>query len=332
MEFKDYYSTLGVHKSASADEIKRAYRKLARTHHPDVNPGDLAAERRFKEVNEANEVLGDPDKRKKYDELGSNWRMYEQAGAGGASPFAPGSPFTARWSTGGSGGFGTMSPDEAGDLFGGGSPFSDFFETFFSGGGPAGASRRPVSRRGRDTEHEITLTLEEAHDGTTRRLSLETSGRAKRVEVKIPPGVSDGSRVRVAGEGEPGLGDAPPGDLFLLVRQMSHRTFTRRGRDLYVDVTVPVTTAVLGGSVQVPRLRGTPLALKIPAATQSGRVFRLTGHGMPALENTRAGGNLYATVSVRVPDRLSASARRHYEALAALESQATEPAPEEETG
>ena len=319
MDFKDYYAALGVHKSASPAEIKRAYRKLARTHHPDVNSGDLAAERRFKEINEAHEVLGDPEKRRKYDELGANWRMYEQAGPGGGSPFAGGSPFSAQWSRGGRGGVHTMSPEEAEDLFGGASPFSDFFQQFFSGGAPGGASRGPVARRGRDIEQPITLTLEEAHDGTTRRLRLRTDGRTRRVEVKIPPGVRDGSRVRLVGKGEPGTGGAAAGDLFLRVRQTPHATFTRRGQDLHVGVAVPVTTAVLGGNVPVPRLCGTPLALKIPAATQSGQVFRLKGHGMPALGKTRTRGDLLATVSVRVPEQLTASQRQHYEALAALD-------------
>ena len=322
MEFKDYYAALGVKKNATAVGIKRAYRKLARTHHPDVNPGDLAAEHRFKEINEAYEVLGDPEKRRKYDELGANWRKYEQAGPGGASPFAGGSPFSAQWSTGGSGGFRTMSPDEAKDLFGGSSPFSDFFQEFFSGGGPGGTSRSPVARRGRDMEHPITLTLEEAYEGTTRRLSFETAERTRRVEVRIPPGVGDGSRVRVAGEGEAGTGGAASGDLFLRVRESAHATFTRRGQDLHVEVALPVTTAALGGRVQVRRLRGSELTLKIPAATQSGQVFRLKGHGMPALGETRADGDLYATASIRVPEQLTVSQRQHYEALAELETEA----------
>ena len=323
MEFKDYYAVLGVEKNASAAGIKRAYRKLARKHHPDMNPGDLAAERRFKEINEAHEVLGDPEKRRKYDELGANWRMYEQAGPGGASPVAGGSPFTAQWSTAGRGGSHTMSSEEAEDLFGGASPFSDFFQEFFSGGAQGGASGGPVARRGRDVEHPITLTLKEAYDGTTRRLSLRTGGRARTIEVKIPPGVRDRTRVRVAGEGEPGTRGAAAGDLFLRVRQTPHATFTRRSQDLHVDVAVPVTTAVLGGSVKVPRLCGTPLALKIPGATQGGQVFRLKGHGMPAIGKTGAGGDLYATVSVRVPEQVTVSQRRHYEALAALDMATT---------
>ena len=327
MDFKDYYAALGVPKSASPAEIKRAYRKLARTHHPDVNSGDLAAERRFKEINEAYEVLSDPAKRRKYDELGANWRMYEQAGPGGGSPFAAGSPFSGQWSRGGGSGGGgvhTISAEEAEDLFG----FSDFFQQFFSGGAAGG----PVSRRGRDIEQTITLTLEEAHDGTTRRLRLRTDGRTRRVEVKIPPGVRDGSRVRLVGKGEPGTGSATAGDLFLRVRQPPHATFTRRGQDLHVPVAVPVTTAVLGGDVPVPRLCGTPLSLKIPAATQSGQVFRLKGHGMPPLGKTRAGGDLFATVSVRVPEQLTASQRQHYEALLGLEPEPGAAAPDPDQG
>ena len=327
MDFKDYYAALGVPKSASPAEIKRAYRKLARTHHPDVNSGDLAAERRFKEINEAYEVLGDPAKRRKYDELGANWRMYEQAGPGGGSPFASRSPFSGQWSRGGGSGGGgvhTISAEEAEDLFG----FSDFFQQFFSGGARGG----PVSRRGRDIEQTITLTLEEAHDGTTRRLRLKTDGRTRRVEVKIPPGVRDGSRVRLVGKGEPGTGSATAGDLFLRVRQTPHATFTRRGQDLHVPVAVPVTTAVLGGDVPVPRLCGTPLSLKIPAATQSGQVFRLKGHGMPPLGKTRAGGDLFATVSVRVPEQLTASQRQHYEALLGLEPEPGAAAPDPDQG
>ena len=224
-----------------------------------------------------------------------------------------------------------MSPEELEDLFGGGGSFSDFFQQFFSGGAPGGGAGGGVARRGRDIEHPITLTLEEVHDGTVRRLSLKTEGRSRRVEVKIPAGVGDGARVRVAGKGEPGTLGASAGDLFLRVRQSPHPTFTRRGQDLYIDVAVPVTTAVLGGHVSVPRLGGTPLALKIPAATQSAQVFRLKGHGLPALGKTRVGGDLYATVSVRIPEQLTPSQRRHYEALVSLEAEpAVAPAHPEE--
>ena len=322
MDFKDYYEALGVQKSASQADIKRAFRKLARQHHPDVNPGDLAAERRFKEANEATEVLGDPETRRKYDELGANWRQYEQAGAQGGSPFGAGSPFGGTWSGGGGGGSRTMTPEEAAEIFGGGSPFSDFFNTFFTGDAGRGGARGPVARRGRDIEHPITLTLEEIADGTSRRLSLEASGSTANVEVKIPAGVSDGARVRVAGRGEPGTGGHPAGDLFLRVREAPHATFTRRGADLHIEVSIPVTVAVLGGRVSVPRLRDAPLTLKIPAGTQAAQVFRLKGHGLPVSGRSSRVGDLYATVGVRVPRSLNSEQRTHYEALSALEEDA----------
>jgi DnaJ-class molecular chaperone len=321
MEFKDYYSTLGVTKNSTEKEIKQAYRKLARKFHPDVNPGDKAAESRFKEINEAYEVLGDPEKRKKYDELGANWRMYEQAqqqpGGAGAWNF--------NFGGGGPAGFRTMTEEEMQDLFGGSDPFSDFFKTFFGGGATrAESGRRPRgrgrSRLGRDVEQEIELSLEEAQQGVTRRLSIKHDGHARTVDVRIPAGVSDGSRVRVAGEGEHGAGGAASGDLYLRVRLRPHPTFERKGRDLHTRVAVPVTTAVLGGEAEVPTLSGRPLRLKIPAGTQTQQVFRLRGHGMPAIGKPDDRGDLYATVEVQVPRNLSAEQRRHYEALAKLEA------------
>ena len=323
MDFKDYYSVLGVPKTASEKEIKQAFRKLARKFHPDVNPGDKTAEARFKEINEANEVLSDPQKRKKYDELGANWRMYEQAqrsGGGAGSPFG-------QWSTspggGAGGGFRSMTEDEVSDMFGGeDSPFSDFFKTFFGGGG--GSSTRTRARaarpsKGRDVEHEIELDLEDALRGTVQRLGINQEGQHRTVEVRIPPGVTDGSRVRVAGEGERGTGSAGSGDLYLRVRLRPHARFERKGRDLYAKVPLPVTTAVLGGEVEVPTLVGKTLRLKVPPSTQSGQVFRLRGHGLPTTAKDGQPGELYATVEIAVPQSLSPEERQHYEALAALE-------------
>ena len=325
MEFKDYYSTLGVAKTASEKEIKQAFRKLARKYHPDVNPGDKSAEAKFKEVNEAYEVLGDPAKRKKYDELGANWRMYEQAGAAGGA----GSPFGSQWNVnvGGApgGGYRTMSQEEMEEMFGDASPFSDFFTTFFGGGGggfESAGSRarggRARQRAGRDVEHELELTLEDAYHGTTRRLAMKHDGQARTVDVRIPAGVGDGSRVRVSGEGEHGVGGAAAGDLYLRIRLAPHPVFERKGRDLYVKVPLPVTTAVLGGEADVQTLAGRPARLRIPPLTQNGQVFRLKGFGMPTVGKANEKGDLYGRADVQLPTQLSAEERAHYEALAKL--------------
>jgi DnaJ-class molecular chaperone len=345
MDFKDYYSTLGVAKTATDKEIKQAFRKLARKHHPDVNPGDKSAENKFKELNEAYEVLGDPEKRKKYDELGANWRMYEQAGRGGGAPFEGAGPSGSSWNVhfGGGGpqggGFRTMTPEEMREMFGTEDPFSDFFHTFFgraAGDAEAGetgrarSGRRRVPQSGRDFEQEIELGLEDAYRGTTRRLAISHDGQHRTVDVRIPAGVVDGSRVRIAGEGELGTGGGRSGDLYLRVRLAPHPTFERKGRDLYTRVRVPLTTAVLGGEAEVPALGGKPLRLKIPPTTQNGQLFRLKGHGMPAVgKSTGAGnagkpgggdhGDLYATVEVQLPQSLTPEQRRHFEALKNLD-------------
>ena len=341
MEFKDYYSTLGVAKTATEKEIKTAYRKLARKHHPDVNPGNKAAESTFKAINEAYEVLGDPDKRRKYDELGANWRMYEQAGPGSAA--GSGSPGGRAWNVpfggaAGGGGFRTMTDEQMREMFGDGDPFSDFFHTFF-GGAAAGEDASPrtrggrgrVARKGRDVEHEITLDLEDAYHGAMRRLSMTHGGEARTVDVRIPAGVGDGSRVRVAGEGEHGSGGAQGGDLYLRIRVTPHPTFERKGKDLSTHVAVPLTTAVLGGEAEITTLGGRPLRLKIPPTTQNGQVLRLKGHGMPAVgkKGDMAGGDagdLYATVDVELPRQLTPEQREHFEALQRLETAAATPA------
>jgi DnaJ-class molecular chaperone len=323
VDFKDYYSTLGVAKSASEKEIKQAFRKLARKHHPDVNPGDKVAESKFKEINEAYEVLGDPDKRKKYDELGANWRMYEQQARSGGQPFGGG------WSPGPGGGaragYRTMTPEEMEDLFGDSNPFSDFFTTFFGGEafGDATGAREPRGARarrrpGRDVENEIELGLEDAFHGATRRLLLRHDGHAKHVDVRIPAGVTDGSRVRVSGEGEQGMGGAESGHLYLRVRLAPHPVFERKGRDLYIKSPVPLTTAVLGGEANVQTLSGKPARLRIPPMTQNGQLFRLKGYGMPAIGKPDDTGDLYARVDVQLPTRLSDEEREHFEALKRL--------------
>lgn len=291
MEFKDYYQVLGVPRDATAADIKRAYRRLARRHHPDVNTGDAAAEQRFKAVNEAHEVLGDPATRRRYDELGANWRHYEQQQTPGAGPFA-GGPFG----------------------FGGPQAFSDFFETFFGGAAAGGRPARDGGRSG-DVEHVIELSLEQAFHGSTRRLLIRGDGSGRPVDVRIPAGVTDGALIRVAGEGG-------PGELLLRVRIRPHPRFTLRNRDLLVETVLPVTTAVLGGDVEVATLDGRTVRLRIPPATQPGQVFRLKGRGLPGVGSPAAPGDLLVTARVAVPRHLSAAARAHYEALADLERQA----------
>jgi curved DNA-binding protein len=328
MEFKDYYATLGVPKTASAKEVKQAFRKMARKYHPDVNPGDKSAEAKFKEINEAYEVVGDPEKRKKYDELGSNWKMYEQAqrAGGGAGGFDP-SQWSANFGggTGGQGSYRTMTPEEMRDLFGDEDPFSDFFHAFFSGGEPQmrgrggrAGSRAPRPRQGRDVEHPLNLSLEDAYRGTTRRLSLERDGHTKNVDVRIPAGVGEGSRVRVSGEGEQGSGGATSGDLYLRIHMTPDSRFERKGQDLHTKVRVPVTTAVLGGEAEVANPGGRPIRLRIPPGTQNGQVFRLKGKGMPIVGRPNEFGDLYATVEAELPRQLTPEERAHYEALAKL--------------
>ena len=330
MDFKDYYATLGIPKTANAKEVKQAFRKMARKFHPDVNPGDKSAEAKFKEINEAYEVIGDPEKRRKYDELGSNWKMYEQAqragGGGGAGGFDP-----SQWNVnfgagGGQGNYRTMTADEMRDLFGNEDPFSDFFHAFFSGGGEPemrgrggrAGSRTSRARQGRDVEHTLDLSLEDAYRGATRRLSLKHDGHARNVDVRIPAGVGEGSRVRVTGEGEQGSGGATSGDLYLRIHVTPDSRFERKGQDLHAKVRVPVTTAVLGGEAEVPNLGGKPIRLRIPPGTQNGQVFRLKGKGMPVVGKPNEFGDLYATVEAELPRQLTPEERSHYEALAKL--------------
>ena len=218
-----------------------------------------------------------------------------------------------------------MTADEMRDLFGDEDPFSDFFKTFFSGGGPgpepgrrAGGRGRAQRHQGRDVEQAIDLSLEDAYQGATRRLAIKLDGHARTVDVRIPAGVGEGSRVRVAGEGEPGSGGAAAGDLYLRVHMTPDPRFERKGHDLHVKVRVPVTTAVVGGEAEVPNLAGKPVRLKIPPTTQNGQVFRLKGHGMPIVGKAGVHGDLYATVEAELPRTLSPDERQHYEALAKL--------------
>jgi DnaJ-class molecular chaperone len=318
MEFKDYYASLGLSKQATDADIKRAYRKLAREFHPDLNPGNKTAEARFKEINEANEVLGDPEKRRKYDELGANWRAYEQqAGAPGAGAPWPGA--------GGAGGYRTMTPEEMREAFGADDPFSDFFHTFFGGADVSGArtrgraGRTARATRGHDFETPVELTLDEVFQGTTRRLVVNDGDRERTVEVRIPAGVKDGARVRAAGEGGRGERGGSAGDLYLTVHIRPHPVFERRDADLHARVAVPVTTAVLGGEADVPVISGGTVRLRVPPPGSTRRVLRLRGHGMPIVGKAGERGDLYATVEPELPRELSNEERAHWNALKQIE-------------
>jgi len=323
MEYRDYYEILGVSRDAEDKEIKRAFRRLARQYHPDVNPGDANAEERFKEINEAYEVLSDPEKRDKYDRLGADWRRWQQTGG------QPGGFDWGRWATGAPGGQGQRvhvrygTPGDIGDLFGGASPFSDFFSQIFgsmrSGPAPGGFEYRVRPQQGQDYEQEVEVTLREAYQGTQR--VLQKDGR--RLEVKIPPGAHTGTRVRMAGEGSPGAAGGAAGDLYLRVRVSSDLQFERRDDDLYVTVPVDLYTAVLGGQTQVPTLSGSVM-LTIPTGTQNGRVFRLRGKGMPHLRQPQQHGDLFAKVEVQLPAHLTPRQQELFEELRRLSSASQE--------
>jgi len=295
VEYKDYYKILGVERGADDKAIKRAYRRLAVKYHPDKNPGDRRAEERFKEINEAYEVLGDPSKRAKYDRLGASYEAWQRQGAPGGFDWA-------QWMGGAPGGVRVEMADLEG-LFGGG--FSDFFEAIF-GGGFAGAA----SGRGRDLEQRVAISLEEAYHGTRRQVRRD--GRS--LDVKIPPGARSGTRVRVAGQGEGGRGGA--GDLYLLIDVADDARFRRDGDDLHVEIEVDLFTAVLGGEVRVPTLAG-PVVLKIPPGSQPGQTFRLKGRGMPRLSRPSQKGDLYARLRVDLPRDLSPEERALFEQIAA---------------
>lgn len=316
MEYQDYYKILGVPKNAGEKDIKSAYRKLARKLHPDVNPNDKAAEQQFKEVNEAYEVLSDPEKRKKYDALGANWKEYENYQRGGG-----GEPFTWGDASGGrSGGstYRTVTPEEYEQIFGDLGGASDFFRTFFgggAGGGFAGGGRASgINMRGRDLEQPVQITFDEAYHGTTRILQKD----GKKMEVDIKPGVKTGSRVRLAKQGNPGAGAGPAGDLFLNIEVMPDARFERNGDDVTVEVPVDLYTALLGGEVAVPTPKGTNVILKIPPETQNGKTFRLANKGMPKLNEANVFGNLYARVRVVLPDKLSKREKDSFQELKAL--------------
>ncbi len=308
-DYKDYYQVLGVDRSASDKELKKAYRKLARQYHPDVNPGDKGAEERFKSINEAYEVLSDADKRAQYDRLGRQYQEWQRMGGQGSVPWDD-----LMHQAGFNGGF---SYDQYGGPTGG---FSDFFDMLFGGlggfGGSSGRNRTRASTKapiqGRDVEREVTITLAEAYQGTDRIINRG----GKQLTVHIPPGARTGTRVRVSGKGENGYAGGQPGDLYLSVKVSDHPQYERQDDDLIREVEVDVYTAVLGGEMRVPTMAG-DVRLKIPPGTQSGQKFRLAGRGMPQLRSD-SHGDMYVIVQIQVPKDLSSEERQLYEKLASM--------------
>jgi len=316
VKFQDYYETLGVARTASAEEIKQAFRQLARVHHPDVAKNKIAGEAKFKEINEAYEVLGDAEKRRRYDELGANW----QDGAG--DPSAPGGGHRGR----------PRPPGGEPDFEFGGTGFSDFFESFFGGGRAGFGSHRPAAggpggreeafaHAGPDVEADLLVTLEEALRGSRRKVTLRRPGddgeaeRTNTYQVRIPPGVREGQRIRLAGQGGAGFGRGAAGDLFLRVRLARHPDFSVQAADLHCDLDLAPWEAVLGVQAKIPTLDG-PTSLRVPPGTAAGGQLRLRGLGLPRGDQTR--GDLYATVRIRTPDSVSAAERALWEQLARI--------------
>jgi curved DNA-binding protein len=310
MDYKDYYKILGVEKTATQDEIKKAYRKLAVKYHPDKNAGNKEAEEKFKEINEANEVLGDAAKRKKYDELGENWKYYQQAG-GQEQDFD-----WSRYQNQGGGGYQrTYSNQDFGGFGGGG--FSDFFETMFGGGGfsqGGGARRgRRSSMRGEDMRASLSVTLEEAYHGVEKMFTID----GQSIKLKIKPGVPDGQVLKLTGKGYAGSGGGAHGDLLLSIIVEPDKRFERKGADLYTDLNVDILTAELGGKAEVKTFKGT-IKVNIAKETDNGKSLRLPGMGMPIYGKTNEFGDLYVKVNLQVLKNLSEKETKLFKELAAL--------------
>ncbi|MCG6973570.1 MAG: J domain-containing protein [Desulfobacterales bacterium] len=311
MEYKDYYSILGVDRKAGQDEIKKAFRKLARKYHPDVNQEDSGAAERFKEISEAYEVLSDPEKRRKYDELGAQWQHHQRAG-GRSEGFnwnqwqsQPNKQHSYR----------TVSPEEFEELFGKEGGYSDFFQNLFGGAArrqeSPGASDQQfyyeaAARRGQDIEHGLQVTLNEAFHGTRRVLEWEDG---RKIEAKIPRGVKTGSRVRLKGQGAPGLGGGEPGDLYLTIEVLPDKRFQRDNDDLKTTIPVDLFAMLLGGKVSVAGIDRT-VVLDIPPETRNGRLFRLRGLGMPKMKQPDQRGDLYVIVEALLPQNLTAGEKQ----------------------
>ncbi|MCX2744196.1 J domain-containing protein [Mangrovivirga sp. M17] len=297
MDYKDYYDILGVDKKASQDEIKKAYRKLAVKYHPDKNPDNKAAEDKFKDISEAYEVLGDPEKRKQYDKLGRNWKQYQNAGF---DPNAAGGPFGGR-----GGGFEYQFQGDPSEFFGG-SGFSDFFESFFGGGGRRSSGRSrggfggfgEQNVLGSDLSGDLNISLHEAYQGTERIITVGS----EKIKVKIKPGAYEGLKLRIKGKGQPGP-TGTRGNLILNVKVREDSRYSRKGDDLYLDHEVDIFTMMLGGGTEVDTLSG-KVKIKLPEATQNGKTFRLKGKGMPVY-GKQSKGDLYVKIQAKLPEKLN---------------------------
>lgn len=311
-QFRDYYETLGVPKSTTADDIKSSFRKLARKHHPDLAKDKKAAEEKFKEINEAYEVLSDPEKRRKYDEYGANWQQAGNGFGGGASAQAGG--FAGGGSPFGGAGVG-------GDFHFGGTGYSDFFEQFFGTrrgrGYGGGVDFEETLQRGRDVEADILVTLDEVLNGATRQISFRkgNSPDIQTYTVKIPKGVREGQRIRLAGQGGSGGARGEAGDLYLRVKLQQHPDYRFEGADIHYEAEIPAWRAVLGGELTIPTPDGRA-KLKIPAGTQNGRKFRIPGRGLPEKGGTR--GDFYAVAEISIPESVTPEQKELWEKLSLL--------------
>ena len=307
MEYKDYYKILGVERNATEAEIKSAFRKLALQYHPDRNQGNKQAEEKFKEINEAYEVLSDKEKRGRYDQLGDSYSNWQQRGA-------PGNFNWNQWSPSPGGGV-HFDVGDLEDILGGGS-FSDFFQTIFGGmgGAPGGQATRQTSRRAAarpvNYQQDVQISLEEAYRGAERTVVVD----GRRLQMKIPAGARTGTKVRMAGAGPAGA-NGKPSDLYLNIEVMPDPRFERQGDDLYTDASVDLYAAVLGGETRVTTPEDT-VVLTIPAGTQPGQTFRLGGRGMPHLRTPSSRGDLYVRIKVQLPKNLSPEQRQLFEQLA----------------
>jgi curved DNA-binding protein len=312
MDYKDYYKILGVDKNVTKEEIKKQYRKLARKYHPDVNPRDKDAAHRFAEINEANEVLMDDDKRKKYDTLGSDWQRYQSTGHAGDFDWSK-----YAYAGGGDSRGRTFSEGDLNEMFGGLGGFSDFFRSIFGQGSQTyGGQRATFAFKGQDLYAELAIPLEEAYSGSVKVININN----KNLRITLNPGIRDGQTIRLKGKGQPGINGGANGDLYITFLVQLHPDYKRISDDLHMEISVSIYTALLGGSLSVQTLSG-KFKLNLPPETKNGTVFRLKGRGFPVYGNKRAHGDLYVKVNLRLPESLTSREKELVKELASLRNE-----------